>query len=109
MCISFPERIFQLIELSLGVILYSYIISKIGDYVKSESYSTIIYNNNCAILEELRITYPKMPFKLYNQIMYHLQSNFQQQKSNDINILINNLPHTLKYTLLSLSNGKNSL
>ena len=105
-CVSFPERIFQLIELSLGIILYSYIISRIGDYVKSESYATIVYNNNSAILEEIRITYPKMPFKLYNQILHHLQTNFQQQKSSDINVLINSLPHALKSTLLFVINEK---
>ena len=103
-CISFPERIFQLIELSLGVIFYSYIISKLGDYVKIESYATMIYNNNSAILEEIRITHPKMPFKLYNQILHHLQSNFQQQKKSDINVLINSLPHALKYQLLFVMN-----
>ena len=103
-CISFPERIFQLIELSLGVIFYSYIISKLGDYVKIESYATMIYNNNSAILEEIRITHPKMPFKLYNQILHHLQSNFQQQKKSDINVLINSLPHALKFQLLFVMN-----
>ena len=103
-CISFPERIFQLIELSLGVIFYSYIISKFGDYVKAESYSTMVYNNNSAILEDIRISHPKMPFKLYNQIKHHLQTNLQQQKKSDINLLINSLPHALKYTLLFVIN-----
>jgi voltage-gated potassium channel Kch len=79
-CISFAERLFQLLELSLGTIIYSYIISKLGDYVKIESYATMIYNNNSAILEDIRVTHPKMPFKLYNQILHHLQTNFQQQK-----------------------------
>ena len=103
-CISFAERIFQLIELSLGVIIYSYIVSKLGDYVKIESYATMIYNNNSAILEDIRVTHPKMPFKLYNQILHHLQTNFQQQKKSDINLLINSLPHALKYTLLFVIN-----
>ena len=103
-CISFPERIFQIIELALGVIFYSYIISKLGDYVKTESYATMVYNNNSAILEEIRITHPKMPFKLYNQILHHLQTNFQQQKKSDINLLINSLPHALKYTILFIIN-----
>ena len=103
-CVSFPERIFQLIELSLGVIFYSYIISKLGDYVKIESYATMIYNNNSSILEEIRIAHPKMPFKLYNQILHHLQSNFQQQKKSDINLLINSLPHALKFKILFVIN-----
>ena len=106
-CLSLPERLFQLIELSLGVIIYSYIVSKIGDYVKMESYATMIYNNNSAILEEIRITHPNMPFRLYNQISHHLQtSNFQQQKKTDINLLINCLPHALKYSILFVINEK---
>ena len=103
-CISFAERLFQLLELSLGTIIYSYIISKLGDYVKIESYATMIYNNNSAILEDIRVTHPKMPYKLYNQILHHLQTNFQQQKKSDINLLINSLPHALKYTLLFVIN-----
>ena len=103
-CISMPERIFQLIELSFGVILYSYIVSKLGDSVKVESHATMTFNNNSAILEDIRISYPKMPFKLYHKILHHLQSNVHQQKKNDINLLINSLPYVLKHTLLFVIN-----
>jgi hypothetical protein len=99
-CISTPERIYKLIELSLGIILYSYIISKIGDMVKVESYSTMKYNNNLAILEDIRVTYPNMTFKLYHRILHHLQTNINQQKKNNINLLINSLPYILQHTLL---------
>ena len=103
-CISMPERIFQLIELSFGVILYSYIVSKLGDSVKVESYATMTFNNNSAILEDIRISYPKMPFKLYHKILHHLQTNARQQKNNNINLLINSLPYVLKHTLLFVIN-----
>ena len=99
-CISTPERIYKLIELSLGIILYSYIISKLGDMVKTESYSTMKYNNNLAILEDIRVTYPNMSFKLYHRILHHLQTNIKQQKKNNINLLINSLPYILQHTLL---------
>ena len=103
-CISMPERILKLIELSFGVILYSYIVSKLGDSVKVESYATMTFNNNSAILEDIRISYPKMPFKLYHKILHYLQSNVHQQKKNDINLLINSLPYVLKHTLLFVIN-----
>ena len=99
-CISIAERVFQIIELSLGVVLYSYVVTKIGDMVKNESYLTIIYNNKLAVLEDIRINYPKMPYKLYNKIKHHLQSNVQNQKKTNINLLINNLPHILRHNLL---------
>ena len=99
-CISIAERVFQIIELSLGVILYSYVVTKIGDMVKNESYLTIIYNNKLAVLEDIRINYPKMPYKLYNKIKHHLQSNVQNQKQTNINLLINNLPYILRHNLL---------
>ena len=103
-CISFAERIFQIVELSLGIIIYSYIISKLGDYVEIESYATMIYNNRSAILEDIRRNHPNLSFKLYNQLLHHLQTNFQQRKKSDINLLINSLPHALKYTLLFVIN-----
>lgn len=99
-CISTPERIYKLIELSLGIILYSYIISKLGDMVKAESYSTMKYNNNLAILEDIRVTYPNMSFKLYHKILHHLQTNINQQRKSNINLLINSLPYILQHTLL---------
>jgi hypothetical protein len=99
-CISTPERIYKLIELSLGIILYSYIISKLGDMVKAESYSTMKYNNSLAILEDIRVSYPNMSFKLYHKILHHLQTNIKQQKKNNINLLINSLPYILQHTLL---------
>ena len=105
-CISAPERIFQIIELSLGVILYSYIITKVGDMVKNESYLSMIYNNKLAILEDIRISYPKMPFKLYKKITHHLQENIRNQKNTNTNFLINSLPHILKHNLLFIIYNK---
>ena len=99
-CISLIERIFQIIELALGVVLYSYIVSKLGSVIRRESYSQITYNNNLANLEEIRITYPKMSYKLYHRILQYIQKNAFQQKKSNINLLINNLPPMLKHTLL---------
>ena len=103
-CESLIERIFQIFELTFGIVLYSYVISKLGDMIKRESFSQIKYNNNLAILEEIRRTYPKMPYKLYNKILMHLQNNAREHQKSNINFLINSLPHMLKHHLLFIIN-----
>ncbi len=62
-CVSFIERIYHIILLAIGVILYSFIISKFGNYIKNESHAQIKLNNNETLLEEIRMAYPAMPIK----------------------------------------------
>ena len=99
-CGSFGEIIFQIFLLSAGVIIYSFIISTIGNYVKNESHASMKFEKDEAILEEIRISYPNMPFKLYNQIFHHLSSRKIRQQQCDSNILINSLPYSLKNDVL---------
>ena len=68
-CISSAERYFQIILLSIGLVAYSYIISAVGDYVKNKSRALDNYNRDMAKLEEIRMAYPNMPFKLYNAVL----------------------------------------
>ena len=99
-CINKEETYFQILLLSIGLVAYSWIISTVGDYVKNESRATIKYNKDVTQLEEIRIAYPNMPFKLYNKIHQHLQRLLRQQEKYDSNILINSLPYTLKNSLI---------
>ena len=99
-CINKEETCFQILLLSIGIVAYSWIISTVGDYVKNESRATIKYNKDIIQLEEIRISYPNMPFKLYNKIHQHLERLLKQQEKYDSNILINSLPYTLKNSLL---------
>jgi hypothetical protein len=99
-CNSLTERIFQIIELSIGIVFYSYLITKIGEIVKNKNNAQMECENNLALLEDIRINYPSMPFKLYNKISHYLQSNIYKQKKNDTNLLINSLPHMLKSNLI---------
>ena len=99
-CYSFNELIFQIILLSVGLVIYSWIVSNIGNYIKNESYASIQYNKDEAILEEIRISYPEMPFKLYNKIFHHLNARKMRQKHCNSNILINSLPYSLKNKIL---------
>ena len=99
-CQSQLERVFQIFFLGVGVIAYSYIISSFGNLIKNESQSSINYNNNLKILEEIRIDYPKMPYKLYNKIYHYIEQRNMAEKKSDANLLTNSLPFNLKNALL---------
>jgi len=101
-CQNMPERIFQIFFLGVGVIAYSYIISSFGNLIKNESQSSIKYSNNMRILEEIRIDYPNMPFKLYNKIYNYIESRSVAEKKLDANMLTNSLPFNLRNVLLLL-------
>ena len=99
-CGSLIEVIFQIFLLSAGVIIYSFIVSTIGNYVKNESHASMKFEKDESILEDIRISYPNMSFKLYNQIFHHLSSRKIRQQHCDSNILINSLPYSLKNNVL---------
>ena len=101
-CQNLIERIFQIFFLGVGVIAYSYIISSFGNLIKNESQSSIKYNNSMKILEEIRVDYPNMPFKLYNKIYNYIESRNLAEKKLDANMLTNSLPFNLRNALLLL-------
>ena len=99
-CVSYCERIFHIILLAIGSIAYSYIISKIGNQIKDENHIQIKLNKNKTILEEIRVTYPLMPFKLYSQIYKYLLSFSQKEVKFELNFLLNSLPDKIKSEVL---------
>ena len=99
-CGSFTEIIFQLVLLSAGISVYSFVVSSLGNYVKNESHASMKFDRDEAILEEIRISHPNMPFKLYKQIFHHLSARKIRQQHCDSNILINSLPYSLKNQVL---------
>ena len=99
-CISKEETLFQIILLSIGLVAYSWIISTVADRVKNKNRAQIKYNKDMAKLEAIRISYPNMPFKLYNKIQQHIQRLLTQQKKMENNILINSLPYYLQNSVL---------
>ena len=99
-CISTIETFYQIILLTLGVSVYSWIVSNIGNYVKNQNHAAVKLNQDENILEEIRISHPKMPFKLYNNILQHLKSRKLRQQKCDANILINSLPYSLRNHIL---------
>ena len=99
-CISFIERIYHIFLLVIGTLLYTFIVSKIGNYLKDQSNEQIKLDEDLNILESIRISYPKMPYNLYSKIQSHLVSTSKKRKTSGISILINGVPETIKKDLL---------
>ena len=99
-CISFIERIYHIILLVLGTLLYTFLVSKIGNYLRDQSHEQIKLNKDLNILENIRVTYPEMPFKLYMKIKSHLLSIFNKRKKTGLSLLINGVPDAIKNDLL---------
>ena len=98
--VSLNEIIFQIIVLSVGITIYSWVVSNIGNYVKNESYASMQFNKDETILEEIRISHPNLSFKLYKQIYQHLHARKIRQQQCDSNLLINSLPYSFKINVL---------
>jgi hypothetical protein len=99
-CVSPYERIFHIILLGLGTIIYSFIVSKVGNYLRDQSYEEIKLSKDLNILESIRLTYPLMPFKLYYKIQNHLLNISKKRKKTGLSLLINGIPDTIKNELL---------
>ena len=99
-CQSLLERIYQIILLAIGSVFYPYVVSMIGNFIKNNSNAKIKKQNNLEMLENIRMTYPNIPFKLYNKIYKYLESKGTSMEKHDANLLIESLPFTLKNNIL---------
>ena len=99
-CVSFIERIYHIILLVIGTLLYTFLVSKIGNYLRDQSHEQTKLDKDLNILEKIRITHPKMPFKLYSKIKNHLLTIFKKRKKIGISLLINGVPDAIKNDLL---------
>ena len=61
-CISPIERIYHIILLVLGTLLYTFLVSKLGNYLSDDRHEQIKLDKDLNILENIRITYPTMSF-----------------------------------------------
>ena len=99
-CISLYERIFHIILLGIGTIVYSFVVSYVGNYLREQSFEQIKLSKDLNILESIRVTYPSMPFKLYYKIQNHLLNISKKRKKTGLSLLINGIPDTIKNDLL---------
>ena len=86
-------------SIPLCVVIYTFLISKIGNYLRDESREHIKLSNDLNILENIRVSYPSMPFKLYFKIKSHLLNIYNKRKKTGISMLINGIPDTIKIDL----------
>ena len=103
-CISPIERNFQIILLAIGTVVYSFIITKFGNYIEKKNDIQIELNNNENLLEQIRLAYPLMPFKLYYKIHNYLlrkANKEQNNKNNEICMLVNSLPDKIRNDILT--------
>ena len=95
---SLTEKFFQIFVLIVGTVFYSWIVTYISNYIKKNNEKYLDYEQKVSILEEIKISHPKLTQDLYNKIKRYLQYNkFKEQNNNEI--LINYLPYTLKKIL----------
>ena len=100
--ISLLEIIFQLILLSIGIVSYSFIITKFGNYIKTRDKEEVELDEKKIQLEQIRIQYPLMPFKLYIKIQHFLVKKTYKKanRKKEIINLVNNLPEQLRNEML---------
>ena len=99
-CQSLFERIFQIIILGFGSVFYPYVVSSVGNLVRNDSNAKIKQVNDLNMLEQIRIGYPNLSFKLYHEIYKYLESKGNSLEKYDINSFIETLPFTLKNNIL---------
>ena len=104
-CVSSKERNFQIILLGIGTIIYSFIITKFGNYIGKKNDIQIELSNKENILEQIRISYPLMPFNLYYKIHNYLKKKAKKKENNrniEIFTLVNSLPEKFKKEILNV-------
>ena len=102
-CVSSIERNFQIVLLAIGTVIYSFIITKFGNYVGKKNNIQIELSNKEQILEQIRISNPLMTFKLYYKIHNYLLKKAKKQQHNknvEINMLVNSLPDKIRNEIL---------
>ena len=98
-CYSFNERIYQLFLLVIGIMAYSYAVSAFSNYVQKINEKSADFEKKKSILDEIKLSNPNLPEKLYDRILKHLvYKNTHEKKLK--NLLFDCLPISLKNSLV---------
>ncbi len=97
--ISIYERFFNLILLVVGIMIYSFAVSALSNYVQSVDCKTQDYINKMSILKQIRVSHEKMPQSLFDKISKFLlyRLNNETKEKNEI---VDNLPVVLRNNLI---------
>jgi len=97
-CYTPKEKIFAIIIEIVGIVSYSYVLTSISNYVKSQSDVEEEYFKKYQILEDIKMNYSDFSDDLFERIdryLKHKQTNEDQEKN-----LIYELPISLKNALV---------
>ena len=97
--VNIYERFFNLILLVVGIMIYSYAVSALSNYVQSVDSKTLDYQNKVTILKQIRVSHEKMPQDLYDKISRFLLYRLNNE-TKDKNEIIDNLPMALRNKLI---------
>ena len=97
--INIYERFNNLILLVVGIMVYSYCVSSLSNYVQQVDSKTLDYQEKSKTLEQIRLNHEKMPQELYEKISRFLKYKLTNE-SKVQNELIDNLPIGLRSTLI---------
>ena len=93
--ISSYERLFNLILLVVGIIIYSFFVSALSNYIQNIDSKYIDYNKNVEILENIKVHHDNMSHELYEKISKYLLYKLNNEKKLKHDI-IDNLPLSLR-------------
>ena len=93
--ISNYERFFNLILLVVGIIIYSFFISALSNYIQKTDSKYIEYNKNIEILENIKVHHNNMSHEFYEKISKYLLYKLNNEKTLKHDI-IDNLPLSLR-------------
>ena len=99
-CYSFKERIFQLILLIIGIVVYSWIVSSLSNYIKKINEQSADLESRISILDQIKRSNPNMTRDLYDRILRHLKYKKYFEKK-DKSLIFDSLPVTLKNNLIA--------
>ena len=94
-----PERFFNVIMLTIGMLIYSWMVSALSNSFIDNSDSAIEYKKNLEVLIDIKGTYDNLPDNLYKKIRRYLI----YKRNNDTinyNTIYDNLPIMLRNQLI---------
>ena len=85
--------------LTLGMLIYSWMVSAISNYFMDNDVNIIKYKKNMNLLLDIRITHDNFPDNLYQKIIRHL--NYKKDNDNlNYNAIFDNLPVIMRNNLI---------
>ena len=93
--VSIYERFFNLFLLIVGIMVYSYAVSALSNYIQSVDNKTLDYLNKIGILTNIKLTHEKMSQQLFDKISLYYLHKLKYEKKNK-NEIYDNLPLGLR-------------